>query len=143
MASLSEAQEDTLRYLCRQSGPVPRDHVDGRVLRVLLARGYVSAARGWVSATSAGRDCLAALAARAGGESAKHGRRDAILRAIEAVERATPLDAEVRLGETTAYADDVLLGLRRYARRLPSPGAPTSETGSSAPPRRRRSPPPG
>ena len=46
--NLSASQERVLRYLLRQTGPVPADHLDGRVLRALLSRGLIEESRGWV-----------------------------------------------------------------------------------------------
>ncbi len=51
-------------------------------------------------------------------KSAGHARAQAIRRALEALERALPRDAEVAVGPIFAYADDVVQGFRRYARSL-------------------------
>jgi hypothetical protein len=41
-----------------------------------------------------------------------------ILRAVDELERALPGAAEIDLGRFPAYADDVLEGLRRFAREM-------------------------
>lgn len=122
---LNDAQTDLLRYLCRQSGPVPADHVDGRVARALIARGFVGEHEGWVSPTPEGaahfssqirRRRRAGAGAEAGSRAA---RGETILRALESIELAIPRDAEVHVGgDTFAYADDVISGLRAFARQL-------------------------
>jgi hypothetical protein len=121
---LNEKQFDLLRYLYRQTGPVPSDHLDGRVVRALKARHLIAVAKGWVSITDDGRGRFesavrrrhAATPAMEG--SAKNARAESIMRAIDALEAALPKDAEVVVGEMFAYADDVVEGFRRYARKL-------------------------
>jgi hypothetical protein len=122
---LSKSQEAALRYLLQQTGPVPVDHLDGRVPRALVARGLVEESRGWVSPsptaapqllshTRTGRERSARRAAR----TPRGARSDAILRAVEALELALPRGAELMIGTLPAYADDVLAGLRRLAREM-------------------------
>jgi len=122
---LSRAQEEFLRYLLRQTSPVPEDHVDGRVLRALLARGLVRSSGGWVSPTEdadaqlfshARRDQR--LRTRRAGRSPQSARAEAVFRAVEQLEAALPLDTELLVGQQPAYADDVLAGLRRFAHGL-------------------------
>lgn len=122
---LSEAQEEVLRYLLRQTGPVPADHVDGRVGRALEARGLIEELRGWVSPTDAAEPYLRSHArkdrersVRRAGNSARGARSEAILRAVEELEKALPRGAELMIGEFPAYADDVVAGLRRLAREM-------------------------
>jgi hypothetical protein len=55
---LNEIQQDMLRRLARQTGPVPEEHLDGRVLRVLRARGLVQETASWLRVNDAGRACL-------------------------------------------------------------------------------------
>jgi hypothetical protein len=122
---LSRAQEEFLRYLLRQTSPVPEDHVDGRVLRALLARGLVRSSGGWVSPSD---DAAARLSSHArrdqrlrtqrAGRSPQSARAEAVFRAVDQLEAALPLDAELLVGQQPAYADDVLAGLRRFARGL-------------------------
>ncbi len=124
--ALSDKQIELLRYLYRQTGPVPSDHLDGRVVRALRSRDLVEEHRGWVTVTDAGRSFYEGQVRRrrrpsladleSGSSSA---RAEAILRAIEALELAVPRDAEVSLGNRMqAYADDVMEGLRGLARQL-------------------------
>jgi hypothetical protein len=122
---LSRAQEECLRYLLRQTSPIPEDHVDGRVLRALLARRLVMRSGGRVSPTDAAATHLTSHArrdretrARRSGRSAQSARAEAVLRAVDLLEAALPLDAELMLGQQPAYADDVVAGLRRYAREM-------------------------
>lgn len=122
---LSRAQEEFLRYLLRQTSPVPEDHVDGRVLRALLARGLVRSSGGWVSPTEDAAAQLSShahrdqrLRTRRAGHSPQSARAEAVFRAVEQLEAALPLDAELLVGQQPAYADDVLAGLRRFARGL-------------------------
>lgn len=122
---LSRAQEEFLRYLLRQTSPVPEDHVDGRVLRALLARRLVLSSGGWVSPTDEAAVQLSSharrdqrLRARRADRSPQSARAEAVFRAVDQLEAALPLDAELLVGEQPAYADDVLAGLRRFAREL-------------------------
>ena len=114
-----------LRYLVRQDGRVPVDHLDGRSLRVLVARGFVSRQSGWATYTDAGRAHLEQHAARerharlrraASGESSA--RAEAVLRAADELELAMPRGAELMVGGMPAYGDDVVAGIRRYAREV-------------------------
>lgn len=120
---LNTKQTDLLRYLCRQAGPVPVDHLDGRIMRALQSRGYVSVSKTWASPTPSGRTYLTRAddAPRRGAEpdgSPRAARAQTILRAVTELERALPIDAEVQVGTMPAYADDVLEALRRYAREM-------------------------
>lgn len=124
--TLSEKQADLLRYLYRQTGPVPADHLDGRVVRALRSRGYVEVQRnGWVHlsdegrrATESGTGAGPARPRRRADATPQQARAEAINRALEALELALPKDAEVAVGNIFAYADDVVQGFRNYARRL-------------------------
>ena len=122
---LNDKQLDLLRHLYRQTGPVPEDHLDGRVVRALRSRDLVAEKSGWVSLTDAGRAEFEKVRRRrvasphvAESGSPRHARAEAIIRAVEALELALPRDAEVMVGDMPAYADDVVQGLRGYARRL-------------------------
>lgn len=123
---LNTHQADQLRYLCRQSGPVLLDHLDGRIIRALENRGLVEVRGGWVSPTPAGRALRdqpqRAPARRAGRRSApvnaSGARALSILKAVDELERAIPIDAEIDLPEFRTYADDILTGLRQYARQM-------------------------
>jgi hypothetical protein len=122
---LSEAQEEVLRYLVRQTGPVPTDHVDGRVSRALQSRGLIQEIRGWVRPTEAAEPYLRShtrkdreRSARRAGNSARGARSEAILRAVEALEEALPRGAELMIAELPAYGDDVVAALRRLAREM-------------------------
>jgi hypothetical protein len=122
---LSESQEKVLRYVLRQTGPVPADHVDGRVFRALLNRGLVEESKGWLSATDAAapylqdhtrRDRRRSLRRAAG--SPRSARSEAILRATDMLELALPKGAELTIGVLPAYGDDVVAGLRKLAREM-------------------------
>jgi type II secretory pathway predicted ATPase ExeA len=123
--TLNEKQTDLLRYLSRQTGPVPADHLDGRVVRALKSRQLIDERNGWVSVSVQGRDefetkirrrrAFSPLSSESGTRNA---RAESIKRAIDALELALPRDAELMVGEMPAYADDVMEGLRRFARRL-------------------------
>lgn len=126
VTTLSEAQEETLRDLLRRTEPVPEDHLDGRVLRALEARGLVENRRGWVAPTEEGlqhftkhvrreRTRRTRRATRTGAGSA---RAEILLRAVEQLEGVLPRDAEITIGDMPAYADDVLAGIRRLAREM-------------------------
>lgn len=122
---LSEKQEEVLRYLLRQTGPVPLDHVDGRVFRALSSRGLVEASRGWVTATEHAEPYLREhvrkereLSLRRAASSARSARGETILRAVEQLEQALPRDAELMVQGHPAYADDLLAGLRRLVREM-------------------------
>lgn len=124
-SELSPAQEDTLRDLLRQTGPVPADHLDGRVARALMARGLIRLDDDWVTPTQEGRSYLETHVRRERkrrerrvGGSAAGARAEAVLRAVDQLEAAMPRDAELELGGHPAYADDVLVALRRFARQM-------------------------
>jgi hypothetical protein len=123
--TLNEKQTDLLRYLSRQTGPVPTDHLDGRVVRALKSRQLVDERNGWVSVSVQGRSEFETKIRRRRAFSphsiesgARTARAESIKRAIDALELAMPKDAELMIGEIPAYADDVMEGLRRFARRL-------------------------
>jgi hypothetical protein len=125
--TLNEKQTDLLRYLSRQTGPVPVDHLDGRVVRALKSRQLVDERNGWVSVSSEGRAEFETKIRRrrafnpnAGESGTRNARAEAIRRAVESLELALPRDAELMVGEIPAYADDVTEGLRRFAKRLES-----------------------
>jgi glutathione S-transferase len=99
--------------------------VDGRVVRALLARGLIRRRDGWIAPTEEATVHLAAhdrqsreARTRRSAQSPRNARAQAVLRAVEELEKAVPSDAEVIVGDQPAYADDVLAGLRRFARRL-------------------------
>ncbi|HEX5726714.1 MAG TPA: hypothetical protein VFX98_14660 [Longimicrobiaceae bacterium] len=123
--TLNDKQVDLLRYLYRQTGPVPTEHLDGRVVRALKSRDFVQERNGWVSVSDAGKAEFEQKIRRrrvsnpiVGEMHARKARAEAIHRAIEALELALPRDAELMVGDMPAYADDVMEGLRRFARRL-------------------------
>ncbi|HEX6749218.1 MAG TPA: hypothetical protein VF092_18115 [Longimicrobium sp.] len=114
-----------LRYLVRQTGAVPVDHLDGRVLRALLTRGLVEESRGWVRPTEAADPHLHGHLSRARKKSQRRAvssprgaRSEAILRATEELERALPRGAELMIASIPAYGDDVVAGLRQFAREM-------------------------
>jgi hypothetical protein len=124
---LNDKQLDLLRYLYRQTGPVPCDHLDGRVVRALKSRGFLEEKGDWISVSAAGRVEFEKARRRRvanphamsnGGASPRNARAEAIIRAVEALELALPRDAELMVGDIPAYADDVVAGLRGYARQL-------------------------
>jgi hypothetical protein len=122
---LSDRQEEVLRYLLRQTGPVPVDHVDGRILGALASRGLVEESRGWVNATDAAEPYLRnhtkkerELRLRRAAGSARTSRGEAILRAVEQLEHALPRDAELTIAAHPAYGDDVIAALRRLVREM-------------------------
>ena len=122
---LSPAQEEMLRYLLRQTGPVLGDHLDGRVVRALTSRGLVGEERGWVTPTAEGRDYFQRHERVERGRRRRRselgrgsGRAAAILKVVERLEAVIPRNAELMVGDLPCYADDLLAGLRRYARQL-------------------------
>lgn len=122
---LSTSQEEVLRYLVRQTGPVPSDHLDGRVVRALAARGLVTEDEGWVNPTRTAELSLRthstrdrARSLRRAGNSARSARGEAILRATDMLEQALPRGAEMMIAEIPVYGDDVVAGLRKLAREM-------------------------
>jgi hypothetical protein len=123
---LNEKQVDLLRFLTRQTGPVSSADLDGRVVRALKSRACIHEVRtGFIAVTEEGRAALETKpqSRRRGRrpnveKTAGHARAQAIRRAIEALERALPNEAEVAVGNIFAYADDVVDGFRKYARSL-------------------------
>jgi hypothetical protein len=126
---LSKLQEETLRHLCRQSGAVPVNHLDGRVVRALKVRALIQESDEWVSPTDAGRTYYETHGRRRrrvsrGSDPSRTARAEAIQKALDALELAVPKDVEIRVGDATrAYADDVISGFREFARTLGSTGA--------------------
>jgi hypothetical protein len=123
--ALSEKQEEVLRYLLRQTGPVPADHLDGRALRALASRGLIEEASGWVRASGAAEAHLRRQAEKArqlgqrrAAASPRSARGEAILRAAEQLEQAIPLNSELMIRDHPAYADDVIAGLRKLVREM-------------------------
>lgn len=125
---LSHSQEELLRLILRATEPMLADHLDGRVLRALEARGVVRIDRGWVSATDGGRDHLERHVRkerghrrrRAAGVEGGHARAEALLRAVEQLEAAFPRAAEIMIARMPAHVDDVFAGLRKLARQMES-----------------------
>lgn len=124
-AKLSAPQEEFLRELLRQHGPVLEERADGRVLRALQAQGLVVVTAGWISATDRAAAHLVSHSRRSevvrrrrASRSPQSARAEAVLRAVEQLEAAVPRGAELLLGEQPAYADDVFRGLRRLAREM-------------------------
>lgn len=123
---LNEKQADLLRFLTRQTAPVSSAELDGRVVRALKSRACIQEVRsGWIQVTDEGRAALESKPQRRRRgrrpnveKTAGHARAQAIRRAIEALERALPNEAEVAVGNIFAYADDVVDGFRKYARKL-------------------------
>lgn len=127
--ALNEKQADLLRFLTRQSDPVPTDELDGRVVRALKSRGCIVERTGRVMVTDEGRAALEDKPQRRRRgrrpnveKTAGHARAQAIRRAIGALELALPKEAEVAVGNIFAYADDVVDGFRKYARKLETRG---------------------
>jgi hypothetical protein len=126
MLKLNEKQADLLRFLNRQSGPISSAELDGRVVRALISRSCIQEVRnGFIEVTEEGRAALESKPQRRRRgrrpnveKTAGHARAQAIRRAIEALELALPKEAEVAVGNIFAYADDVVDGFRKYARRL-------------------------
>lgn len=108
------------------------DHLDGRVLRALESRELIERRDGWVSVTDAGRSHFQTHVRRrrrarshAAEADPRTARAESILRAVEILELALPRDAELQVGDVHAYADDVVEGLRGFARKLEG-GRPAS-----------------
>lgn len=121
-AKLSAGQEDLLRLILRHPG-MATDEVDKRTLRSLLARGLVHEADGRLSAVP---DAAAALLSRRstptrpnrGRPGRRNHRAEAMLNAIEQLERAFPSEAEILVGSIMCAATDLTDALRKYARQL-------------------------
>ena len=128
--TLNEKQVDLLRLLNRQNGPVSTADLDGRIVRALKSRACITEVRsGWIEVTEEGRAALESKPTRRRRgrrpnveKTAGHARAQAIRRAIDSLELALPKDAEVAVGNIFAYADDVVDGFRKYARKLETRG---------------------
>ena len=120
--ALTDSQEAALRYLVRQTGPVPEEHLDGRVLRALRAQNLVTERAGWVSPAEGARARLDGHMARQRtarqrvGEGAASARAEAIRRAADQLEAALPRDAEINVADMPVYGDDVVAAIRRLAK---------------------------
>ena len=122
---LSERQEEVLRHVLRQTGPVLADHLDGRVLRALSSRGLVEESRGWVRPTDSADAYLQShtrkdreRSRRRSASSPTNARGEAILRAVDELERALPRGAEFMIATFPVYGDDVVSALRKLAREM-------------------------
>jgi hypothetical protein len=127
--TLNEKQTDLLRFLTRQSAPVSTEGLDGRVIRALKSRDCIVERNGHISVTEEGRAALDTTPVRRRRgrrpnveKTAGHARAQAIRRAIQALELALPKEAEVAVGNIFAYADDVVDGFRKFARKLETRG---------------------
>lgn len=124
-STLNEKQTDLLRFLSRQTGPVPVDGLDGRVVRALKSRHLVDESDGLVSVSDQGRDEFETKIRRRRAYStysiesgARNARAESIKRAIDALDRALPKDTKLMVGDMAADADDIMDGLRRFAGRI-------------------------
>ena len=122
---LSPKQSNLLRDLSHRTSPVPEDHLDGRVVRALESRNFVERQDGWVSVTEAGRAHFQThvrrrrrARAHAAEQDPRGSRADAIRRAVEILELAVPMSSKMRVGEVTAVAEDLIEGLRGFARQV-------------------------
>lgn len=122
---LSSKQTDLLRELFLRAEPVAEEDLDGRVVRALESRGFVERHDGRIALTEAGRayfESRVRRRRRAGQLAAepdpRGARAEAILRAVEMLERAVPLDRRMTVGDVEASGREVVEGLRRLARRL-------------------------
>ncbi|HET6232310.1 MAG TPA: hypothetical protein VFE05_19705 [Longimicrobiaceae bacterium] len=143
---LNPLQEDLLRRLVQESGGVPVDDVDGRVVRALHGRGLVATAQGKLEVTDAGRDfyekkvrrrrrarsgwlrtgepVVAHAPAADGAVPAaplpgdRRGRADSLRRAVIALEQAIDANAEIGVGDENAPARDVFAGMLELADRI-------------------------
>lgn len=95
------------------------------MVRALENRGLVEVRGGWVSPTPAGRavrnqaqQAPARPQGRRSAVTASGARALSILKAVDELERAMPIDAEVELLAFRTYADDILTALRQYARQM-------------------------
>jgi hypothetical protein len=96
------------------------------VVRALKSRGLLEEKGDWISVSPSGRVEFEKVRRRRvanphamnGAGSSRSARAEAIIRAVEALELALPRDAELMVGDIPAYADDVVAGLRGYARQL-------------------------
>jgi hypothetical protein len=121
--TLNHRQTHVLAELREREG-VPSSTFDGRILRALRSRGLVELRDGRVWLTAEGRSTRGEAPdarpsrRRPSPSEGNSPRQQAILRSLEAIEAALPAEAEVAVGPIFAYADDVVKGLRRYARSL-------------------------
>lgn len=131
--TLTEKQTDLLRDLSRRTDPVPEDVLDGRVVRALESRNFVERRDGVVLVTDAGRDHFQSHVrrrrrARPHGAEAdpRSARAEAIHRAIEILELAVPRDTELHVGDLDTSAEELIEGLRRFARQVEGGGGPAA-----------------
>lgn len=122
---LSSKQTDLLRELFLQPEPIPEETLDGRVVRALESRDLVERRDGRVSLTEAGRvyfEKRVRRRRRAGQLAAepdpRAARAEAVLRAVEMLERAVPADRTVVVGDVEVRGLEVVEGLKRFARRI-------------------------
>ncbi|MET0396350.1 MAG: hypothetical protein ABW277_05975 [Longimicrobiaceae bacterium] len=123
--ALSEKQSDLLRDLSRRTDPVPEDVLDGRVVRALESRNFVERRDGVVLVTDEGRDHFQSHVRRRrrarphGAESdPRSARADAVHRAVEILELAVPRDTTLHVGDIATSAEELIEGLRGFARMI-------------------------
>lgn len=118
---LSRLGSDTLRVICRQQGGVPSDHIDGRVRRALLGRGFVTEKDGSTVPTDSGRGYYQEHIRRrrrstSGFDPTTAGTRAAVLlNHVARLEEALPAGVELMVGDMPCNADYILAALRSYA----------------------------
>lgn len=122
---LSDKQTDLLRELSRRAEPAPEDGLDGRVVRALESRNFVERRDGVVLVTDEGRDHFQSHVRRRrrarphGAESdPRSARADAVHRAVEILELAVPRDTTLHVGDIDTSAEELIEGLRRFARQI-------------------------
>lgn len=117
---LSRAQEDSLRRIIHERG-LPASDLDQRTARALRRRGLIREEDEVIYATEQARTTLERkndqnVRPRRGRPIRRSGRAEAILNAVDQLERILPPGAEVLVGNILAAATDVTAGFRDLAR---------------------------
>ncbi|HEX7241055.1 MAG TPA: hypothetical protein VF263_12355 [Longimicrobiaceae bacterium] len=122
---LNTKQSDVLRELSRRTAPVPEELLDGRVVRALESRGLVERRDEGVVLSEEGRAHFQDHVRRRR-RATQHGaeadprtaRADAIRRAVDVLQLAVPMDADLSVGDVRVEAEELLNGLRRFAQQV-------------------------
>jgi hypothetical protein len=122
---LSDLQQDLLRTLVVQGGPIPVDQLDRRVVNALERWGFVERRENAVSVSESGAEYFNThirrrrkVRTRAQVDGTRSARVEAILDAVSKLELVLAPDTIVTVGSEKATGAEVLEGFRQFATTL-------------------------